>query len=376
MHCRPFAAVLAALVLTTGSTALADPPAFMGQPATLAPNGGATGLPTLSLTGTIQHVDHQSGTVAVLAGPPAGQFAGMAAMAAQPGQAVQPGQSGGAGPLVFRVDEQTQILGLGGVPGQIQGKPWSKKKRFVPPPTQMGFGTPGVGVMPTLNKCQMLHPGQTIRVVYIGGSVAAMPGQFGKVKPGQSGPLPAAPSQFPPSQFPPSQFPPSQFPPSQFPPSQFPPSQFPPSQFPPSQFPPSQFPPSQVPPSQTGMIPAAGAGGFAASGAIAPPAAPDSSAALAAPLGSAVPAGVDLSGALVATSLPGGNTAAPAAAAFAAPATAIPSLAGGGTEMLRAVSIEVLPAIEGGFPPAPGSTAPPAAQPLPAAGPQGAANPA
>jgi len=335
MRRRPFTAVLAALVLATGSTALADPPSFAGQPAALAPSSGATGLPTLSVTGTIQHVDPQSGAIAVLAGPPAGQFAGMAAMA------VQPGQPGMVGPLVFRVDEQTQILGLGGMPGQIQGKPWSKKKRFVPPPTQMGFGTPGVGVMPSLSKCQMLHPGQTIRVVYIGGAVAAMPGQFGKVKPGQSGPLPV----------------------------------------PPSQFPPSQVPPSQVPPSQTGMLPGAVVGGVVASDAIAAPAAPDNSAALAAPLGSAVPAGVDLSGGLVATALPGGNTAAPAAGAFAAPAMAIPPLAGAGTEMLRAVSIEVLPAIEGGFPPAPGSTAPPATQPLPAVGPgaaepQGSASPA
>lgn len=327
MHCRPFTVVLATLVLTTGSVAVADPSAFMGQPAALTANGGATGLPTLSVTGTIQHVDLQSGAIAVLAGPPAGQFAAMAA---------QPGQPSMAGPLVFRVDEQTQILGLGGLPGQIQGKPWSKKKRFVPPPTQMGHSMPGVGVMPSLSKCQMLHPGQTIRVVYLGGAVAAMPGQFGKVKPGQSGPLPV---------------------------------------------PLSQFPPSQVPPSQTGMLPGAAVGGAVASDAIAPPAAPDNSAALAAPLGSAVPAGEDLSGGLVATALPGGNTAAPAAGAFAAPATAIPPLAGTGTEMLRAVSIEVLPAIEGGFPPAPGSTAPPATQPLPAtgpgaAGPQGSASPA
>lgn len=336
MRCRPFTAVLATLVLATGSVAVADPPAFMGPPATVAPNGGATGLPTLSVTGTIQHVDLQSGAIAVLAGPPAGQFAGMAAMAVPAGQAFRPGQVGGAGPLVFRVDEQTQILGLGGIPGQTQGKPWSKKKRFVPPPTQMGFGTPGVGVMPSLSKCQMLHPGQTIRVVYIGGAAAAMPGQFGKVKPGQSGPLPV---------------------------------------------PPSQVPPSQFPPSQTGMLPGAAVGDAVASDAIAPPAAPDNSAALAAPLGSAVPAGVDLSGGLVATALPGGNTAASAAGAFAAPAMAIPPLAGAGTEMLRAVSIEVLPAIEGGFPPAPGSTAPPATQPLPAvgpgaAGPQGSASPA
>ncbi|MCL4195266.1 MAG: hypothetical protein KJZ87_26245 [Thermoguttaceae bacterium] len=336
MHCRPFTVVLATLVLATGSVAVADPPAFMGLPAALAANGGATGLPTLSVTGTIQHVDLQSGAIAVLAGPPAGQFAAMAA---------QPGQPSMAGPLVFRVDEQTQILGLGGLPGQIQGKPWSKKKRFVPPATQMSYGMPGVGVMPTLNKCHMLQPGQTIRVVYVGGSVAAMPGQFGKVKPGQFAPQPA------------------------------------PSQVPPSQVPPSQVPPSQVPPSQTGMMPGAVAGGAVASDAIAPPAAPDSSAALATPLGSAVPAGVDLSGGLVATALPGGNTAAPAAGAFAAPATAIPPLAGTGTEMLRAVSIEVLPAIEGGFPPAPGSTAPPATQPLPAtgpgaAGPQGSASPA